>query len=1464
MKRFRILAMLMAILLVISMPGIYAWADDAVDETTHVENHVDQDAGKRDKPGHDSHGENNEKKESAVEEINAGTNAKEETSSEGTASAGKPATEDSSASSIDDTSEETSTIVGSVSTEGDSANVGTTEPENTTTGAGTTEPENTTTNDSTTTPDNTAPNVGITTPGTSEGSDGSATTGGKDDSDKVTNPGDETGNESIGEGETESGNTGESDEDGNNDGGNHQSDNSGKKDDRNDNDDDVTTEKPKKKLVDDTLLYAINDKQTDDKHFVVYAEAICDRYGVEDVKIGYISVTDIRKKPHISIDYEIIEPQDGSIHIKRSGKATPLSFVCVLDESEKTVLWAGKFLGGEKDVPYAALYYEIGDAEQIPGIEINEGGETERAKLYVDLSEVVAEYGCEYSVHVSRGVIGNGYAEAAKVAEAEGIFEFDIHKGDDSCYVLICMKYDETESWVNIWAGMVGDLDPVGINCLVFHEYPELEFDVDDHESGEFKIAFKGEDSGKEDVCKDIEAEYTVVNEKGKEIDSDEFKITDDGIIVELDRKAAAYSIIMVRGNRIFHAQSINVKPIDPDSYKLRLSINERTVHPIDGVVSFTGTVMAASGELDTEEIEVYIDGGICDAAMIAALEDGSCSFAVTDYQVTENTTSITVYVQLKKHTGIYSDDLTINVGDPVLPVVIEGYTGQYDGKMHTLTIDDEYSDVFEFADAIDGEWTKEIPAGRSDVGETKVYVRAARRGFVVELYDAKGNKIEMNNGCAEVIIEVLPVEVDVTVAARQTGEVVYNGDEQYVPYEIYVVDVADPSGVFDEAILVESDVWKNINNGSLSGTDAGEYAVEFDKAALEPAKKLYEPNYHVEFHWQDSKVKIAQRTVYLGYKSQFAVYDAKSNGLPSHEPEMTFDSNDFVAGEYFRADYAPIGAQKDVGICAIGVKVNEKFINQQGMNYNLDYETEAGIYVVFPQSIAEFDAETGEVVPTADQLPDASDPEIVAAYRSMPADQLEGYYAGMRVYLAKTSAVYTGDAHVLTINFSNANGKQELVEGIDYVVSYYRGEELTDDFVNAGTINVHIDGKGNYTGTVVCEYVIVPAKVADTSVGIENWVFDGYAAGSLEHPVEAAIRPTEIIYYDAEGVEIEAPSEPGKYSMKACWSENYEETESAQVDFEIMPAMAIVEETSDETIVAELVMPGWVYDGKSAGSEEHKPTINGVEETVAYSYYGAAGEQIDPPVDAGTYRIVAEWGDEDSAKAECEFVIAPMAVTVCAENVEIIFGDTEPELAAIVAQELPDDEMPVFEIIRTPGNDVGTYEITLSGETEQGNYVVTYEHSTIVIKPRSIIGADVEFEGEVMSVVLGDNELAADIDYSVVVDENSNAVVISGIGNYCESFVVDLPMADETSEPNAADSQHSEDTDNQVETECDIFGVTVEKKLMVVVAGASASAALLCGIFWITLSRKIRKERYKLLDAVSRQSTRTIRENAD
>ena len=142
------------------------------------------------------------------------------------------------------------------------------------------------------------------------------------------------------------------------------------------------------------------------------------------------------------------------------------------------------------------------------------------------------------------------------------------------------------------------------------------------------------------------------------------------------------------------------------------------------------------------------------------------------------------------------------------------------------------------------------------------------------------------------------------------------------------------------------------------------------------------------------------------------------------------------------------------------------------------------------------------------------------------------------------------------------------------------------------------------------------------------------------------------------------------------------------------------------------------VYDGK-----EHKwiPTVTdkadkkleaGKDYTVEYSTKNFK--------DVGTIKVTITGKGNYTGTVTRTYKITPKSVTVTAEDKTKVFGETDPKLTAKVEGTLGNDTVE-YKLSRESGEAAGKYEITASGNAEQGNYTVTYVAGTLTITSQSI-----------------------------------------------------------------------------------------------------------------------------------------------
>ena len=107
-----------------------------------------------------------------------------------------------------------------------------------------------------------------------------------------------------------------------------------------------------------------------------------------------------------------------------------------------------------------------------------------------------------------------------------------------------------------------------------------------------------------------------------------------------------------------------------------------------------------------------------------------------------------------------------------------------------------------------------------------------------------------------------------------------------------------------------------------------------------------------------------------------------------------------------------------------------------------------------------------------------------------------------------------------------------------------------------------------------------------------------------------------------------------------------------------------------------------------------------------------------------GKYPIKAT-GEELQGNYRVSFVngafsITPAKAIVTAEKIEKTYGDVDPELKVEIEGVLGTDTLS-YEVSRSEGQDIGTYDITVTGASAQGNYLVEYVDNTFTINPAQL-----------------------------------------------------------------------------------------------------------------------------------------------
>ncbi|MBR3022654.1 MAG: leucine-rich repeat protein, partial [Bacteroidaceae bacterium] len=213
------------------------------------------------------------------------------------------------------------------------------------------------------------------------------------------------------------------------------------------------------------------------------------------------------------------------------------------------------------------------------------------------------------------------------------------------------------------------------------------------------------------------------------------------------------------------------------------------------------------------------------------------------------------------------------------------------------------------------------------------------------------------------------------------------------------------------------------------------------------------------------------------------------------------------------------------------------------------------------------------------------------------------------------------------------------------------------------------------------------------------------------------------------------------------------------------------------------------------SGSTPPSPLVEDTDYTISHTANINVGQVTVTVTGAGLYA-----GTSMSAT----FDIAQAPVTVKADDKEMTYGGTVPELTAAVTG-LVEGESESLISYNAPSctanssSPVGTYPITVTGETSQGNYTVSYVEGTLTITQASISTLTISdipaqtYDGTqktpTFNIYNGDTQVA-NLTYNVTYGENINAgdeagtITVTGTGNYTgtltASFTIEPKPADD------------------------------------------------------------------------------------
>ena len=394
----------------------------------------------------------------------------------------------------------------------------------------------------------------------------------------------------------------------------------------------------------------------------------------------------------------------------------------------------------------------------------------------------------------------------------------------------------------------------------------------------------------------------------------------------------------------------------------------------------------------------------------------------------------------------------------------------------------------------------------------------------------------------------------------------------------------------------------------------------------------------------------------------------------------------------------------------------------------------------------------------------------------------------------------YDGNVHENKPQVKDTKTGATLVEGTDYTLSY------SEDVINVGTVDVTVNGIGNYTGEFKKSYKITPREYTVTTESAKK-VYDGTAltaGGKIEGIVDG-----EVVVVHTTGSQTEVGSTPNTYKLewKKASSKNYKLKEDA------IGTLTVTEQTIDPGKDPDKPNPNYsgvtinnpsnsVYDGKehkwspAVADKEGNALVEGTDYTVEYSISDFTNV-------TGTITVTITGIGNYTGTVTRTYEITPKAYTVTTESAKKVYDGTALTAGGKV-EGIVSDETVEFTTTgsRTDeGTSKNTYSLKWNGSAIETNYKLKKESiGDLTVTPKSIIPdepgtpddkktgitvsdpKDSKYDGQEHREVLTvkdtktGKDLIANKDYTVVysddlVNAGTVTIKVSGLGNYSGSF---------------------------------------------------------------------------------------------
>ena len=422
-------------------------------------------------------------------------------------------------------------------------------------------------------------------------------------------------------------------------------------------------------------------------------------------------------------------------------------------------------------------------------------------------------------------------------------------------------------------------------------------------------------------------------------------------------------------------------------------------------------------------------------------------------------------------------------------------------------------------------------------------------------------------------------VTVTITGAGNYTGS--HNVEYQITKRNVTLTSATD-SKVYDKTpltnsnVTVEGDGFAKLEGASYhvtgSQTNVGDSDNEFTYKLNDDTK---DSNYNIEVKFgklyittQDGQVIV----VITGHKKTYD-YDGTEKTVDGYDVSIT-EGSTYAETDFTFNGNAEVKAT-EANTYPMGLKASD-FTNNNTNYSSVTFVVNDGLLVIKPKSIIPDGPDTPDEKKTGIEVTDPDD------------------------------SIYDGLPHVNPLTVTDTKTGTTLVKDTDYTLSY------SEDVINVGTMDVTVNGIGNYTGEFTKTYKITPREYTVTTESAKK-VYDGTAltaGGKIEGIVDG-----EVVVVHTTGSQTDVGSTPNTYKLewKKASSKNYKLKEDS------IGTLTVTEQTIDPGEDPDKPNPNYsgvtinnpsnsVYDGKehkwspAVTDKEGNALVEGTDYEVAYS----------------------------------------------------------------------------------------------------------------------------------------------------------------------------------------------------------------------------------------------------------------------